>query len=98
MGVLVQSEDDLAVAMKPVSLHSFHEFLFFFFFLLSVPMWAGHSTTPFCKLVLKEGRMEGRGVILLRQGEKRELSAFLKKQRTALYGKFSHAEGLSGRK
>lgn len=33
MGVLVQSEDDLAVVMKPVSLHSFREFFFFFFFL-----------------------------------------------------------------
>lgn len=37
MGVLVQSEDDLAVAMKPVSLHSFHEFLFFFFFSSECP-------------------------------------------------------------
>lgn len=35
MGVLVQSEDDLAVVMKPVSLHSFREFFFFIFIFFS---------------------------------------------------------------
>lgn len=69
MGFLIESEDDSVDVTKIVSLHNFHEFQWIF---LSGPMCTGHGTTPFSKVGLEEGTAEGRGVILLRQGQKRE--------------------------